>query len=43
MDRELEQYHKSNAQLDLMIGDLRVKLDDMQLTIGSNRKLIGDA
>jgi len=43
MDRELEQYHKSNAQLDLMIGDLRSKLDSMQVTIGTNRKLIGDA
>ena len=30
MDRELEQYHKSNAALDLMIGELRQKLDGMQ-------------
>ncbi len=27
MDLELEQYHKSNAALDLMIGELRLKLN----------------
>ena len=26
MDLELEQYHKSNSALDLMIGDLRLKV-----------------
>ena len=30
MDMELEQYHKSNAGLDLMIGELRLKMEGMQ-------------
>jgi len=42
MDRELEQFHKSNAQLDLMIGELRSKLDNMQGDILRQRKVIGD-
>ena len=42
MDKELETYHKSNAQLDLMIGELRSKLECMQQEILSQRKVIGD-
>jgi chromosome segregation ATPase len=42
MDSELEQYHKSNAQLDLLIGELRAKLDSMQKNILGQRKVIGD-
>ena len=42
MDRELEQYHKSNAALDLMIGELRQKLDGMQRTIMSQRQRQSD-
>jgi len=30
MDLELEQYHKSNSALDLMIGELRLKIDGME-------------
>jgi len=30
MDLELEQYHKSNAALDLMIGELKLKIDGIQ-------------
>ena len=43
MDRELEQYHKSNAQLDLMIGELRARLDAMQREILEQRKKICDS
>ena len=38
MDQELEQYHKSNAALDLMIGELRDKLDGMQREIMRQRQ-----
>ena len=31
MEVELLQYHKSNAALDLMIGELRLKRDGLQL------------
>ena len=30
MDHELEQYHKSNAALDLMIGELRLRMEGME-------------
>ncbi|TYZ60990.1 hypothetical protein PybrP1_005345 [[Pythium] brassicae (nom. inval.)] len=39
MDAELEQYHKSNAALDLMIGELRLKMDGMQTEINAQ---VGD-
>merc|ERR1711966_55386 len=42
MDRELEQFHKSNAQLDLMIGELRKKLDAMQKEILTQRQGLAD-
>lgn len=35
MDLELEQYHKSNSALDLMISELRLKIDGMQREIDS--------
>ena len=37
MDLELEQYHKSNAALDALIGDLRGKIDDFQAEIKTQR------
>ncbi|CAB1098866.1 unnamed protein product [Ectocarpus sp. CCAP 1310/34] len=42
MDRELEQFHNSNAQLDLLIGELREKLDGMQAQNLDQRKRIAD-
>jgi hypothetical protein len=42
MDHELEQFHKSNAQLDLMIGELRKRLDGMQMEIMRQRASLGD-
>ena len=42
MDEELESYHKSNAELDKMIGELRDKLDEMQKSIMIKRREIGD-
>ena len=41
MDHELEQYHKSNAALDLMIGELRLKMDGMQREIDDQREALG--
>ena len=40
MDLELEQYHKSNAALDLMIGELRLKLDGMSKELAQQKSLI---
>jgi len=47
MDQELAQYHKSNAALDLMIGELRLKIGGMErelntqtTSISSNRKIV---
>ncbi|RHZ22013.1 hypothetical protein DYB31_009689 [Aphanomyces astaci] len=40
MDRELELFHKSNAQLDIMIGEQRKRLDKMQHDITRNRKYV---
>ena len=40
MDLELEQYHKSNAALDLMIGELRLKLDGMSKELSQQKALI---
>ena len=40
MDLELEQYHKSNAALDLMIGELRLKLDGMSKELSQQKSLI---
>ena len=42
MDHELEQFHKSNAQLDVMIGELRKRLDAMQMEIMRQRASLGD-
>ncbi|CAM9492887.1 unnamed protein product [Chrysoparadoxa australica] len=42
MDTELEQFHNSNASLDLLIGDLRKKLDSMQEEIILQRKRLAD-
>ena len=40
MDLELEQYHKWNAALDLMIGELRLKLDGMSKELSQQKSLI---
>jgi hypothetical protein len=37
VDSELESYHKSNAELDLLIGTLRQQLDEMQTQISGQR------
>lgn len=37
MDHDLEKYHKSNAKLDNMIGDIRGKLDNLQRDIIDRR------
>ena len=42
MDQELEQYHKSNAALDLMIGELRLKMEGMQQEIDIQKATIMD-
>merc|ERR1712023_12718 len=42
MDSELEQYHKSNAALDLMIGTLREKLDAQLRSIMKQRQKLSD-
>ena len=42
MDHELEQYHKTNASLDEMIGEHRQKLDTMQRSIMTRRQAISD-
>lgn len=38
----LRQFHNSNAQLDLLIGELRAKLDDMGAQNLHERKRIAD-
>ena len=38
MDLELEQYHKSNSALDLMIGELRLKMEGMQREISAQQE-----
>ena len=43
MDLELEQYHKSNSALDLMIGDLRLKMDGMQKEITHQQGVLSNA
>ena len=42
MDMELEQYHKSNSALDLMIGELRLKMDGMQKEINLQKDIIAE-
>jgi hypothetical protein len=37
MDAELERYHKSNAALDTLIGDLRAKIDALQQDVKAKR------
>lgn len=37
MDTELERYHKSNAALDTLIGDLRAKIDALQAEVKGKR------
>ena len=39
---ELEQYHKSNSALDLMIGELRLKMDGMQKEINLQKDIIAE-
>ena len=43
MDQELEQYHKSNAALDLMIGELRLKMEGMQVELDEQKKKLKEA
>eukprot|EP00958_Prasinococcus_capsulatus_P018476 scaffold2162_cov398-Prasinococcus_capsulatus_cf.AAC.5 len=43
MDQELENYHQSNANLDLTISDLKRKLQSMQKESAAQRKLHADA
>jgi len=43
MDLELEQYHKSNSALDLMISELRLKIDGMQREIDSLHTLAAES
>jgi len=40
MDYELEKYHHSNANMDILIGDLRNKLDGMQSVASNIRSLV---
>lgn len=42
MDHDLEKYHKSNAKLDNMIGDIRGKLDNLQRDIIDKRSDVHD-
>lgn len=42
MDVELSSYHKSNAALELMIGELRLKIDGMQREIDSQHGTLGN-
>merc|ERR1712167_562636 len=42
MDQELQQYHKSNAALDLMIGELKLKMDGMNKETEEQKRQIGD-
>ena len=42
MDQELEQYHKSNAALDLMIGELRLKMEGMQKEMDEQQEQLGE-
>jgi hypothetical protein len=37
MDTELEKFHKSNAALDLLIGDLSMKIDELQVSVKAKR------
>ena len=41
MDQELEKYHKSNAALDLMIGELKLKMEGMQQEIDVQKATLG--
>ena len=43
MDQELEQYHKSNAALDLMIGELRLKMEGMQVELDEQKLKLKEA
>ena len=43
MDQELEQYHKSNAALDLMIGELRLKMEGMQVELDEQKVKLKEA
>mmetsp|Transcript_15479 Transcript_15479/g.20078 ORF Transcript_15479/g.20078 Transcript_15479/m.20078 type:complete len:216 (+) Transcript_15479:2395-3042(+) len=42
MDVELSSYHKSNAALELMIGELRLKIDGMQREIDNQHGLLSN-
>lgn len=41
MDAEMQQYHKSNAALDLMIGELRLKMAGLQEELDSQGEKLG--
>ncbi len=41
VDGELESYHKSNAELDLLIGTLRQQLDETQAQMTEERCVVG--
>ena len=43
MDLELEQYHKSNAALDLMISELRLKIDGVQRELDQQRTALASS
>ena len=43
MDLELEQYHKSNSALDLMIGELRLKMEGMQREISAQQEELANS
>ncbi|KAF1781800.1 WD40-repeat-containing domain [Phytophthora cactorum] len=42
MDQELELFHKSNAQLDVLIGEQRQRINSLQKAIAGHRQVLSD-
>lgn len=43
MDGELEKYHKQNGALELVVGELKLKIDGLQKEVAGARQALADA
>ena len=43
MDQELEKYHKQNGALDLVVSEMKLKIDGLQKEAAQARQALADA
>jgi hypothetical protein len=43
MDQELEKYHKQNGALDLVVSEMKLKVDGLQKELAQARQQLADA